>query len=244
MSSSTWWPTPSCAAPGEAVGTFAIESAMDELAHDLGMDPVELRLPQSSPTGSGQRRTAFASDLDAGVEHGAERFGWEPPHIAMPRTPRMASGGSAWAAPPAPFPMSACPACRRGSRSTATARRRSRARRTRWAWVPPPYSASTRPTGSACRWKWSRSDRRYQPAVRQLCRRIVADRLARRGDQRGEQQAGGRTAAPCRQRHAAGRPEGERGRICRWRLAQGSVIPPRMKASFRSCDGADVPPSA
>jgi len=31
-------------APGESTGTFAIESAMDELAYVLGMDPVELRL--------------------------------------------------------------------------------------------------------------------------------------------------------------------------------------------------------
>ena len=31
-------------APGEAVGMLALECAMDELAHQLGLDPVELRL--------------------------------------------------------------------------------------------------------------------------------------------------------------------------------------------------------
>ena len=31
-------------APGEATGTFAIETAMDELAYALAMDPVELRV--------------------------------------------------------------------------------------------------------------------------------------------------------------------------------------------------------
>ena len=31
-------------APGEATGTFALESAMDELAYAVGMDPIELRL--------------------------------------------------------------------------------------------------------------------------------------------------------------------------------------------------------
>ena len=31
-------------APGESVGTFAIESAVDEMAVDLGIDPVELRI--------------------------------------------------------------------------------------------------------------------------------------------------------------------------------------------------------
>src|ERR1700748_2292447 len=40
-------------APGEAVGTFGLESAMDELAFELGMDPIELRIrnePQADPT--------------------------------------------------------------------------------------------------------------------------------------------------------------------------------------------------
>ena len=31
-------------APGEASGSFALESAMDELAYALNIDPVELRL--------------------------------------------------------------------------------------------------------------------------------------------------------------------------------------------------------
>src|SRR5579863_5033745 len=40
-------------APGEAVGTFALECAIDELAHAMGMDPIELRLinePEQDPT--------------------------------------------------------------------------------------------------------------------------------------------------------------------------------------------------
>src|SRR6185436_16196524 len=39
-------------APGESVGTFALECAMDELAEKLGMDPIELRLlnePEKDP---------------------------------------------------------------------------------------------------------------------------------------------------------------------------------------------------
>ena len=31
-------------APGEAVGSFVLESAMDELAYKLGLDPIELRM--------------------------------------------------------------------------------------------------------------------------------------------------------------------------------------------------------
>ncbi len=40
-------------APGEAVGTFALESAIDELAEQLGIDPIELRIrnePERDPT--------------------------------------------------------------------------------------------------------------------------------------------------------------------------------------------------
>ncbi|MEP6659121.1 MAG: xanthine dehydrogenase family protein molybdopterin-binding subunit, partial [Acidimicrobiales bacterium] len=63
-------------APGEAIGTFVLESAMDELAHELRMDPIELRMrnePETDPL-NGKRfsqrmlREAFAV--------GAERFGW------------------------------------------------------------------------------------------------------------------------------------------------------------------------
>jgi xanthine dehydrogenase YagR molybdenum-binding subunit len=63
-------------APGESVGTFGLESAMDELAHELGIDPVELRIrnePEKDPT----------SGLPFSLRHiveawrqGAERFGW------------------------------------------------------------------------------------------------------------------------------------------------------------------------
>ena len=40
-------------APGESVGTFALESAIDELAHDMKIDPIELRgrwEPERDPT--------------------------------------------------------------------------------------------------------------------------------------------------------------------------------------------------
>jgi xanthine dehydrogenase YagR molybdenum-binding subunit len=64
-------------APGEAVGSFALESAIDELAERLGMDPIELRLrnePERDPA-SGQE---FSSrHLAEACRAGAERFGWD-----------------------------------------------------------------------------------------------------------------------------------------------------------------------
>ncbi|MEV4170528.1 xanthine dehydrogenase family protein molybdopterin-binding subunit [Nonomuraea sp. NPDC049709] len=63
-------------APGESIGTFALESAVDELAWELGADPVELRMrnePERDPVG-GQR---FAQRmLREAYALGAERFGW------------------------------------------------------------------------------------------------------------------------------------------------------------------------
>ena len=64
-------------APGESVGTFGLESAVDELAHQLHMDPIELRLrnePDKDPTTG----TPFSSrNLAEAYRAGAERFGWK-----------------------------------------------------------------------------------------------------------------------------------------------------------------------
>ena len=63
-------------APGEAVGSFALECAIDELAEQLGMDPIELMIrnePDKDPTFG----TPFSSrHLVEAWRSGAERFGW------------------------------------------------------------------------------------------------------------------------------------------------------------------------
>jgi xanthine dehydrogenase YagR molybdenum-binding subunit len=63
-------------APGESVGTFALESAVDELAAELGIDPIELRVrnePEKDPT-TGLR---FSSrNIVEAYRTGAKRFGW------------------------------------------------------------------------------------------------------------------------------------------------------------------------
>ncbi len=63
-------------APGEAVGTFALESAVDELAAKLGMDPIELRI-RNEPEKDPVEGTPFSSrNIVAAYRAGAERFGW------------------------------------------------------------------------------------------------------------------------------------------------------------------------
>jgi xanthine dehydrogenase YagR molybdenum-binding subunit len=63
-------------APGESIGTFALESAIDELAYKLKIDPIELRSinePEKDPT----KGTEFSSrNLVEAYSRGAEKFGW------------------------------------------------------------------------------------------------------------------------------------------------------------------------
>ena len=64
-------------APGEAVGTFGLESAVDELAHELGVDPIELR-KRNEPDKDPITGLPFSSrHIVEAYEKGAERFGWD-----------------------------------------------------------------------------------------------------------------------------------------------------------------------
>ncbi|PXY38345.1 xanthine dehydrogenase family protein molybdopterin-binding subunit [Prauserella flavalba] len=68
-------PTP-MRAPHEGPGMFALESAMDELAYELGIDPVELRL-RNEPDVDPMTGLPFSSRrLVECLREGAERFGW------------------------------------------------------------------------------------------------------------------------------------------------------------------------
>ena len=72
---------PACGAvraPGEAVGTFAVECAMDELAERMGMDPIALRKlnePERDPLSGKPFSTRRMIDC---YDEGARRFGWNP----------------------------------------------------------------------------------------------------------------------------------------------------------------------
>jgi xanthine dehydrogenase YagR molybdenum-binding subunit len=64
-------------APGEAPGLAGIESAMDELAYKLGMDPVELRI-KNEPEVHPESGIPFSDRrLVDCMREGARRFGWE-----------------------------------------------------------------------------------------------------------------------------------------------------------------------
>ena len=74
-------------APGEAVGTFALECAVDELAVQMGLDPIELRIknePDKDPTSG---RPFSSRHIVEAYRAGAERFGWHQ-RMATPRSRR------------------------------------------------------------------------------------------------------------------------------------------------------------
>jgi xanthine dehydrogenase YagR molybdenum-binding subunit len=64
-------------APGESVGTFALESAIDELAIDLDLDPIELRIGNEPEKDPSSGLPFSARHLVEAWRAGAERFGWE-----------------------------------------------------------------------------------------------------------------------------------------------------------------------
>ena len=62
-------------APGEAVGVTVLENAMDELAHEIGMDPVDLRL-RNIPEKDPENGKDFSSRrFREALESGAKAFG-------------------------------------------------------------------------------------------------------------------------------------------------------------------------
>jgi xanthine dehydrogenase YagR molybdenum-binding subunit len=67
-------------APGEAVGLLALECAMDELADQLQIDPIELRL-RNEPTEDPTKKVPYSTrHLVECMETGAEKFGWSKRH--------------------------------------------------------------------------------------------------------------------------------------------------------------------
>lgn len=77
-------------APGEATGTFALESAMDELAYALKMDPVELRLKNHADISGQEGKPWSSKQLRECYRVGADHFGWS----RRPPAPRSLREGN------------------------------------------------------------------------------------------------------------------------------------------------------
>lgn len=63
-------------APGETPGTFALESAMDELAHELKIDPIQLRILNHSAEDPMSQHPFSSEYLRECYTLGADKFGW------------------------------------------------------------------------------------------------------------------------------------------------------------------------
>lgn len=69
-------PPASMRGPGATPGSFALESAVDEVAERLGMDPLELRLRNQPSAAPVSGRPFSSRRLVSCLREGARRFGW------------------------------------------------------------------------------------------------------------------------------------------------------------------------
>jgi xanthine dehydrogenase YagR molybdenum-binding subunit len=68
--------------PGRVPGLYAIESAMNELAHDLNMDPVQLRILNEPKIDEAQGLPFSSRHMLECLQVGAEKFGWSKRNAA------------------------------------------------------------------------------------------------------------------------------------------------------------------
>jgi xanthine dehydrogenase YagR molybdenum-binding subunit len=78
-------------APGEATGSIALESAIDEMAHACGMDPLAFRLKNYAEVEPISGKPFSSKALRDCYRQGAERFGWQGRALA-PRQMRDHDG--------------------------------------------------------------------------------------------------------------------------------------------------------
>ncbi|MGK7905476.1 MAG: xanthine dehydrogenase family protein molybdopterin-binding subunit [Hormoscilla sp.] len=96
-------------APGHASGMFALESAMDELAYALKMDPIELRLRNHADVDPDTGHPWSSKSLKECYHAGAELFGWSRRN---PVPGAMGDGNSllGWGMASATYPALSAPA--------------------------------------------------------------------------------------------------------------------------------------
>jgi xanthine dehydrogenase YagR molybdenum-binding subunit len=101
-------PTP-MRAPGENPGTFALESALDELAYALKIDPVELRVTNHATINPATDQPWSSNHLKECYRLGAEKFGWKE-RKAEPRSMRDGKLLVGWGVATATYPGMRFPA--------------------------------------------------------------------------------------------------------------------------------------
>jgi xanthine dehydrogenase YagR molybdenum-binding subunit len=91
-------------APGEATGSIALESAIDEMAHACGTDPLAFRLKNYAEVEPMSGKPFSSKALRECYAQGAERFGWQRRPLA-PRQMRDRAGALVgWGMGTATFP--------------------------------------------------------------------------------------------------------------------------------------------
>jgi xanthine dehydrogenase YagR molybdenum-binding subunit len=102
-------PTPTFQrAPGEATGTFALESAMDELAYALGVDPLALRLSNHAVRDEQEDKPFSSNALLECYRRGATAFGWAR-RTARPGSMRDGDVRLGWGMATATYPARTSP---------------------------------------------------------------------------------------------------------------------------------------
>jgi len=96
-------------APGEATGSYAQDCAIDELAHELHMDPLELRLKNYTERDPAKDLPFSSKSLRQCYEIGAERFGWRDRN-PQPRSMRQGNKLVGWGMATASYPTNRMPA--------------------------------------------------------------------------------------------------------------------------------------
>ncbi len=79
-------------APGETPGTFALESALDELAFELKMDPLQLRMVNHTAEDPLTKHPFSSEYLLECYKMGADKFGWDK----RKAEPRQVRKGNQW----------------------------------------------------------------------------------------------------------------------------------------------------
>jgi xanthine dehydrogenase YagR molybdenum-binding subunit len=95
-------------APGEASGVYALESAMDEMAVALKMDPIEFRLRNYAEMDPHENKPFASKALRACYAEGARVFGWEK-RSAEPRSMRDGNTLIGWGFATSTYPTNRMP---------------------------------------------------------------------------------------------------------------------------------------